>query len=938
MLVIALGWCAAQEPDKPKEVVATFAGHQETVYGVALSGDGKQLLTASFDKSIKLWDVASAKELRTFGGEKGHQNLVLDVAFAPDGQTFASAGSDNSVKIWDVPLAKAIRELACNDAVTAITTTVDGKSIAAGGKDGVIIIWNTPDAKESFRLTGHVGAVTALAYSANGQLLASTGIDQTLRFWNPANGQVVAVLGAHPSAVTGLALSPNGNAAYTSGADGTLKTWQLPPVASRPLAGHNDIVQALALSADGTLAVTGCADKNVRVFQFDNGQIARTLTAPEAVKSVALAGAGKTALVAAGTAGGQLVVWGADAKPVFQGPAHAKEVTGLSAQPNGNGLLSVGGDGVVKFWPVPIAAKTAKQVAADVRAAMFVGDAQVALASAKDKTIKLVDLNSGKDVKSIATLPEAAAALALSKDNQQIAAGFGKQIKVWNIADGKEVQTLNHPAAVTTLSFSPDRTRLITGTTDNLARVWDLTTGKELQAFSHGAAVTGVAFHPTKPANVISTSADKTAAVHTLTIQRTIVVSPTAINSIALTPNGQSILTGCEDKSVKMWNLANGNAERTFAGATAAVLAVAVSRNNNLVAVASADKLIRLYNMADGALIGSFPAPGVVRTLSFHPNGLALLSGGDDKTITAWNIAFQPGNPPPPEFGKPIQTFGVAGNVLAATYSNDGNTLLSASDDKAARVWKTAAEGPTKNFQHPNFVDAVAFNKDGSQLATGCHDGILRIFDVVKAAPLKQINAHNQPQPSAIYAVAWSPDFKQIATGSFDKSIKIWDAAAGTLVKEIKGLDEKTSPKGHHEGVFSVAFSPDGKQIISGSSDRTIKVWNVADGAMLREFVNPNLPSMPPQAHPGWIYHLRFTPDGSKVVSVGGAPRNKGYIAVWNFADGKMLYGAEMPLGLFYHLAIMPDGTTIAVACGPRGPHGRQIPQAEAVLLRLPVK
>src|SRR6516165_5079061 len=120
----------AQEPDKPKELVATFAGHQETVYGVALSGDGKQLLTASFDKSIKLWDVASAKELRTFGGEKGHQNLVLDVAFAPDGQTFASAGSDNSVKIWDVPLAKAIRELACNDAVTAITTTVDGKSIA----------------------------------------------------------------------------------------------------------------------------------------------------------------------------------------------------------------------------------------------------------------------------------------------------------------------------------------------------------------------------------------------------------------------------------------------------------------------------------------------------------------------------------------------------------------------------------------------------------------------------------------------------------------------------------------------------------------------------------------------------------------------------------------------------------------------------------------
>src|SRR5882672_1239163 len=86
---VVLGACCllvAQEADKPKELIATFQGHQETVYGVALSADGKQLLTASFDKTVKLWDVASGKEIRTFGGEKGHQNLVLGVTFAPDGQ------------------------------------------------------------------------------------------------------------------------------------------------------------------------------------------------------------------------------------------------------------------------------------------------------------------------------------------------------------------------------------------------------------------------------------------------------------------------------------------------------------------------------------------------------------------------------------------------------------------------------------------------------------------------------------------------------------------------------------------------------------------------------------------------------------------------------------------------------------------------------------
>jgi WD40 repeat protein len=250
-----------------------------------------------------------------------------------------------------------------------------------------------------------------------------------------------------------------------------------------------------------------------------------------------------------------------------------------------------------------------------------------------------------------------------------------------------------------------------------------------------------------------------------------------------------------------------------------------------------------------------------------------------------------------------------------------------------ARVWRVATDGPVRNFQHPNLVDCVAYNKDGTQLATGCHDGILRIYDLAKGALFKQINAHTQPQPSAIYTVAWSPDGKQIASGSFDRSVKIWDAASGNLVKEIKGFDEKTAPKGHTEGVFSVAWSPDGKQIVSGASDRKIKMWNVADGAFVRDFANPNLPSsnQPPVSHPGWVYHLRFT-SGGQIVSVGGAPHNHGYVALWNPADGKLLYGAELPLGPFYDGCPTPDGARIVIACGPKS---RQSPDADAVLLKL---
>ena len=243
----------------------------------------------------------------------------------------------------------------------------------------------------------------------------------------------------------------------------------------------------------------------------------------------------------------------------------------------------------------------------------------------------------------------------------------------------------------------------------------------------------------------------------------------------------------------------------------------------------------------------------------------------------------------------------------------DGTTLYTAGADKVVKAWKIASEAPTKTLQHPNLVDAVAFNNTGTQLATGCHDGKVRIWDVAKGQVVKEINAHpampaipgQQPQPAPVYCVVWSADGKQVLSGSLDTSLKLWDAASGNLVKEFKGYKEKDFEKGHREGVFTAAFSPDGKSIVSGSSDRSIKVWNVADGSVTRELVNPNLkPAGWPVAHPGWVYSLRFLPDG-RLVSVGGAPRNHGFLATWDVNQGKMLTAEELPLGAFYSVAVV---------------------------------
>ena len=108
-------------------------------------------------------------------------------------------------------------------------------------------------------------------------------------------------------------------------------------------------------------------------------------------------------------------------------------------------------------------------------------------------------------------------------------------------------------------------------------------------------------------------------------------------------------------------------------------------------------------------------------------------------------------------------------------------------------------------------------------------------------------------------------------------------------------------------------MSPDGKLLATGCSDGTIKTWNVADGTVVHQLVNPGLKprAAPLPSHPGRVYGVRFTPDGKHLVGAGGAPGGKGSVAVWTVSDGKLLMSQEVPGGTCYGLALSPDGKKI---------------------------
>jgi WD40 repeat protein len=189
-----------------------------------------------------------------------------------------------------------------------------------------------------------------------------------------------------------------------------------------------------------------------------------------------------------------------------------------------------------------------------------------------------------------------------------------------------------------------------------------------------------------------------------------------------------------------------------------------------------------------------------------------------------------------------------------------------------------------------------------------------------------------------IYAVAWHPTLDQIASAGYDGAVRIWDASSGALVREFRAFVYWYVPfPGHHDSVYCLAFSPDGKHLASGSAGQEclLKIWDLETGTP-RDLINPHLKRAPgyEQSHPGWIFGVRYTRDGTRLVSAGAAPGNKGYLAVWDAQTAKLLAAEELPLGTFHSLELMPDERTVLVSAGPRGRTTKDL--NKAYVLNLP--
>ncbi|MGB9181899.1 MAG: hypothetical protein WCB68_21900 [Pyrinomonadaceae bacterium] len=948
---------------------------------VKFSADGRAVVVAHNDETVKVWSKGSdvieeyrpAKRM-VFRGMAEHTWLSSDGAFALE--IFGARA-----QVWEVKTGQGVSFDAGNEGtseeINSVAFSPDNTLVALGSKGGQVRVWNTrgtgDDATLKIKLEDQTGAVSSVAFSPDNKLLATVDAEGTTRVWRTETeetrvgkteaGENVATLWDETEEVTSATFSPDSKYVITMSSDGAVRVWEIEREALYAvLRGHTGPINNLAFNSKGDALLTASFDGTARLWDWQ----------PETWRTKPLVLAG-----------------------------HQNNLKSAIFLPDNKSVLTTSYDDTARVWNASNGQPISTSAHVDGDFQEFSSDGQLIAVADKQNLVTIKDVLTGRtwsdksahtgDVRSIAFSRDGRFAVTASADNTAI---------VWNAETGKTVASLgvnvrdipgDQPVFLNPVlgaAFSPDGKHVVTWSQDNNARVWDWQTEsgrrKPLLLSGHRGRILDVSFNA-DGSLIVTASADRTARVWNATTGKLIAILPqhkTPVLSASFSQDSKFVVTA-EVYAARVWELPTTNVEGQEAitkkfeltGKIRPVTGASFSPDGKLVLVAG--RGAQLWDATTGDSLAELTGhEGKVTSAKFSSDGKLILTAGMDKTARVWDV---PENISKGQVLHERVTLTGERSLMNATWSSDGKSIFtfanksvqkwdwqtesgrsqpvklfdgenaasspdgryvgSASNVDTTRVWETGtgrklmemsdyagratkilfspdnrlvaealvnspSDGIGDDYFHvlvwevatgrnvgevglpPSEADCMAFSEDAKTLAIGSNGHVL-VFDTGTAAQkYEAIEAHN----GKINSVAFSPDGKYVVSEGEDKIARVWEVATGKLFKELRG---------HFRGVQSAVFSRDGKFVVTASKDKTARVWNVETGE-----------SVVLKGHRGTVNYAEFSLDGQFVVTASDDKTAR----LWNAGNGKLLAELVGHKGNVNTAKFSSDGRSIVTA------------------------
>ncbi len=872
--------------DADGRLLRRIVGPTDLLVRLKISPDGTALAATSFDRSVRLWDVATGR-LRFC---RSAAAAFWGVDFSPDGSAVAAVAEDGTGAVWDATTGEQRAALDKAPApLGGLAFAPDGKELVGGCQDGRVLFWSAATGKllRSAR-HGPEGRRIEVVFSPDGKRMA-TGSDRLVRGWDAAGGGDPRPLWEQEGAAGGLLVfTPDGASLWVAA---------------------NDL--RLARPEDARAAVrrdAGTGAEQARLTLSDVSYCACWALSPDGKK---LAGGEH------GSGAFLHLVDAARGKLLNQPAGHAGTLAQVAFSPDGRWLASCGHDRLVIVWDLATG-KERHRLAGHgnfVRAVAFSPDGKTLASAGWDWAARLWDVETGAPG-GVLTHPHALESVAFSADGKRLATGcYDNKARVWDLAGRTVLHTLEgHAGVVTSVRFGRAG-RLMTGSYDGTVRVWEIENerldrvlrGHETSARTKGNSVLGLAVLPGGRL-LASTGDDGTVRLWPVEEGGSSTIlfrAGDSCVSVAAGPDGRLLAASGIDGRLYLHDRSSApprrRAWRLFNGG-GSWASCAFSAEGRYLAVANPDGTVYLLRLAERGKVPQVPAaPDTMleeRAFEGHLGGwvgnVALAGGGvawtagDDKAVRAWRV----------DDGKQLRALVHPAPVYHVALAPDGKAAVTAAWDGKLRLWPLEGGGEPKVWEgHTARVDGLAWSSDGKVIVSGSVDRTVRIW-----GPDGKARAVFSDHADEVWSVAVDKDGRRALASSKDGAVRLWDLAAG---KALKTWEHQPPRWQSAAGSQAVCFAPDGKRAAWGAGDGTVRVRDLGAG---RELLRLEVGSL-------YVRGLAFSPDGKRLLAGGCEAPAAGTLTLWDATTGRALDRVRLSGGVS-GVAFTADGKRAVTSHG----------------------